>query len=38
MFNKNIYKGITYCDINGQWRVFNINSLTKSDRDTNIPE
>jgi hypothetical protein len=38
IFNKNTYKGITYCNQNGQWKVYNTISLVINDRDTNIPE
>ena len=32
------FKGITYCNEHGHWKVYNTSSHTVSERETNIPE
>jgi len=38
LFKKMNYKGILYCNENGEWKIYDVQSYTTVDRDTSIPE
>ncbi len=37
-FNKEKFKGVTFCDENGKWKVYDTVTLSVVERGTSIPE